>query len=232
MNLDIFVDAINLDQIKEYISESWIKGVTTNPTLIRKGGAQNYLDFAKSAAVICKELPISLEVIADDIEEMYRQALILSALGKNIFVKIPITNTQGQSTDLLIEKLVSKGVKVNITAIMTEAQVDSILKSSKSSGEIILSVFAGRIADTGVDPIPLMKRVREKISSRTDIKLLWASPREILNIIQADEIGCDIITATPEILQKMNLIGKNLTEFSLETVKMFRKDAMDAGYNF
>jgi transaldolase len=232
MNIDVFVDVMNLDQITEYISESWIKGVTTNPTLIKKGGALNYLDFAKNAAEMCDEVQISLEVIADDMEEMYRQALILSSLRKNIFVKIPITNTQSQYTDLLIEKLIAKGVRINVTAIMTEAQVDLILKSLISRGELILSVFAGRIADTGVDPIPLMKRIKEKISGRPEIKLLWASPREILNVIQADEIGCDIITATPEILQKMNLIGKNLTEFSLETVKMFRKDALDAGYNF
>jgi transaldolase len=232
MKIDIYADVLEIKQIQSLKNEDWIKGFTTNPTLIRKGGAKDYLLFAEEASRISGNFPLSLEVVADDSDQMYRQAKKLSELGNNIYVKIPITNTRGESSLSLVNKLAGEGVNINITAIMTIEQIQLINKIVKTENECILSVFAGRIADTGIDPVPYMSKIKKIIGQRKEFKLLWASPREILNLIQAEEVGCDIITATQEILQKINLLGKNLEVFSLETVQMFRNDALAAGYNF
>jgi transaldolase len=232
MKIDIYADIIDHKEITDFIDKEWIKGFTTNPTLIRKGGAKDYLAFAEEAAKKSLHLPISLEVIADDFDGMYRQAKILSELGSNIYVKIPVTNTKGESTLSVINQLVSEKVNLNITAIMTISQIELIRDSLPEKSGCILSVFAGRIADTGIDPVPFMEKVKKTISTQEEFKLLWASPREILNLIQAEKVGCDIITASSEILKKIDLIGKNLNEFSIETVQMFRSDALAAGYDF
>jgi transaldolase len=232
MKIDIYADVLEIKQIQSLKKEDWIKGFTTNPTLIRKGGAKDYLLFAEEASRVSGNFPLSLEVVADDLDQMYRQAKKLSELGNNIYVKIPITNTRGESSLSLVNKLAGEGVNINITAIMTIEQIQLINKIVKTENECILSVFAGRIADTGIDPVPYMSKIKKIIDQRKEFKLLWASPREILNLIQAEEVGCDIITATQEILQKINLLGKNLEVSSLETVQMFRNDALAAGYNF
>ncbi len=226
----IYSDVKNLQEINDYRLFGWIKGFTTNPSLIRAGGAENYIDFIRNALPLITNFPFSVEVIADDLNEMKKQALFLNRLGKNVFVKIPITNTQRNSTIPLIVDLLDEDVKVNITAIMTLNQVESIFSSVPLDKELIVSIFAGRIADTGIDPVPFMKKVSGLKPKAKEIKLLWASPREILNIFQAIECGIDIITATPEVLKKHSLLGKDLDEYSLETVKMFYEDATSAGY--
>jgi len=197
-----------------------ISGFTTNPTLLYKEGITNFKNFAKDIIPELKEKPISFEVFSDDFDEMVKQAIEISLWGKNVYVKIPITNTKGESTYDVIEKLSLLDIKLNITAITTIEQVKKILPALNKDTESYISIFAGRIADTGVNPIPTMKKALNLIKN-TDIKLIWASSREIYNIIQADEIGCHIITATNDILKKLPLLGKDLTEYSLETVQMF-----------
>lgn len=229
-NIDIYSDIKNLNDLTNFRKYEWIKGFTSNPSLVRAGGSTNYINFIKSAIPLSNNLPFSVEVISDDLDEMMDQALYLNSLGNNIFVKIPITNTKKVSTVPLVLDLMSKDIKVNVTAVMTVNQIEKIYNSIPLNKRIIISIFAGRIADTGVDPVPLMKEI-SKIKPKSNlIQLLWASPREILNILQAIECGVDIITATPEILKKFSLLGKNLEEYSLETVKMFYTDAQEAGF--
>lgn len=226
--IKIFADIINKAELIEINKNNKIAGFTTNPTLLRKGGVSNYKEFAIDILSAINK-PISFEVIADDLNEMERQALKISSWGKNVYVKIPITNTKGESTYSIIESLSKKSIKLNITAITTVKQIKKILPALKTSIGSYISVFAGRIADTGTDPLPIMKRAL-KLIDETNLELIWASPREVYNIIQAENIGCHIITCTNDILKKLPLIGKDLTEYSLETVKMFYNDAKLSGY--
>lgn len=207
-----------------------IKGFTTNPTLLRKAGVSDYQAFAREILQAIPNRPICFEVLADEFDEMERQARKISAWGKNVYTKIPVTNTQRASSVELIQRLVQAGVKLNVTALMTLDQVWEVSRALAGGPPAYVSVFAGRIADTGRDPVPLMAAAVQMLRLHPNIELIWASPRELLNIIQADLIGCHIITATNDILKKLELIGKDLHAFSLNTVKMFRDDALKAGY--
>ena len=207
-----------------------IKGFTTNPTLLRKAGVSDYRAFALDILKAIPDRPISFEVLSDEFDEMDVQAQKISAWGKNVYVKIPVTNTGGESSINLIRKLTRAGVKVNVTAMMTLAQVRDVSRALDGGPPAYVSVFAGRIADTGRDPMPLMAAAVEMLRLHPNIELIWASPREVLNIFQADLVGCPIVTATNDILKKLDLVGKDLHVFSLDTVKMFRDDALKAGY--
>jgi transaldolase len=231
LKIKLFADGADLQGIREMYSNPMIKGFTTNPTLMRKAGIQDYKAFAQQVIKNIPDRPISFEVFADEFDEMERQALEISSWGKNINVKIPVTNTKRQFTGPLIEKLSSAGVKLNITAVMTLDQVQKITNCLSPQTSAIISVFAGRIADTGIDPIPLMTHSIDIMREKPKAELIWASPRELLNIFQADSIGCHIITATNDILKKLSLVDKNLEEYSLETVEMFYRDAKEAGYS-
>lgn len=227
----LFADGADLDAIVALSRSPWIKGFTTNPTLMRKAGVPDYEQFARKVLAAVPNHPVSLEVFADDLAEMRQQALVLAAWGKNVNVKIPVSNTRGEFTGRIIEQLSAEGIALNITAVMTAQQVRRIARALDPECPAIVSVFAGRIADTGVDPIPVMRECLRILAERPAAQLLWASPRELLNVLQADAIGCHIITATVDILSKLALFGKNLIDYSLETVKMFRDDAVAAGYS-
>jgi transaldolase len=207
-----------------------VKGFTTNPTLMRRCGVTDYEAFAREALAAVGELPISFEVFADDFETMARQATRIAEWGPQVYVKIPITNTSGQSSIPLIARLASGGVKLNVTAITTLDQVRSVVDVLDPAVPAIVSVFAGRIADTGRDPVPLMREALAIVRTKPLARLLWASPRELLNIVQADDCGCDIITVTSDLLRKLVNVGRPLEEVSLDTVKMFHDDARSAGY--
>jgi len=230
LKIKIFADGADIAGMKEMNAKSWIKGFTTNPTLMRKAGVSDYEAFAGEILKEIKEKPISFEVFSDDIQEMERQALKISSWGKNVNVKIPVTNTKRQSTKALIEKLAKGGVSLNITAVMTLEQVKEVAVAMKNGPRSIISVFAGRIADSGVDPVPIITAALKFLKDFPNVELLWASPREVLNIVQADSISCHIITVTNDLLKKLDLLGKSLAEFSLDTVKMFYDDAQKAGY--
>ena len=201
-----------------------------NPTLMKKAGVENYKDFAIDILSYIKDKPISFEVFSDDFDEMEKQALEIASWGDNVYVKIPITNTKGESSQRLVQNLVKAKVKLNITAMLTIEQIKKVIPVLANGPSSYVSLFGGRIADSGIDPLPIMKNAVELLKGYPNIELLWASPRELLNIVQADEIGCHIITVTNDILKKLPLLGKNLTEFSLDTVKMFYNDARAAGY--
>jgi transaldolase len=228
MNVKIFADGADKATILELNKDTMIKGFTTNPSLLRKSGVTDYKSFALD---ILKEVtkPISFEVISDDFTEMKRQALEIASWGSNVYVKIPITNTKGDYSEGLIEDLNWSGVKINITAITLLKQVEFILKKLPYKRGVYISIFAGRIADTGVNPLPVIQEV-VKMVQNTEISIIWASPREVYNVVQADEAGCHIITCTSEILKKLPLLGKDLTEYSRETVQMFYDDAKKVGY--
>ena len=211
-------------------SDSMIQGLTTNPTLMKKAGISDYESFCKDILQKVDTKPISFEVFSDDLNEMEVQARKISTWGPNVYVKIPITNTKREFTYKLIKSLSSEGVKLNITAIMTIEQVKGVLDSLERGIESYISVFAGRIADTGVDPMPVMQDSLSLMSEYPKSELIWASPRELFNVIQADKIGCHIITATTDILKKLALLDYDLNEYSLDTVKMFYSDALEAGY--
>lgn len=230
MTVKIFADGADKESMKTMYGQDYIDGLTTNPTLMRNAGIENYEDFCKDILTFIKTKPISFEVFSDDFDEMYRQAKIISAWADNIYVKVPITNTKGDYSYDLIKKLSNEGVKVNVTAIMTKTQIKNTISSLKDDCPAYVSVFAGRIADTGQDPIDIMKYAVEQTSSMPNAEIIWASPRELLNIVQADQIGCHIITVTPDILKKLNKIGYSLDDYSLDTVKMFYDDAVSAGY--
>jgi len=219
----IFADGADRASILELNKNPFVEGFTTNPSLLRKAGVTDYKEFALDILSVIRDKPISFEVIADDNYEMYRQALEIASWGENVYVKIPITNTEGKSTEDVIRRL--DHVNLNVTAITTIKQVRRILPSLKKG---FISIFAGRIADTGINPLPIMKSALKLING-TKVELIWASPREVFNVYQAQEIGCHVITCTPDLIKKMSLQGKDLTEYSLDTVRMFYNDAKESG---
>jgi transaldolase len=231
LQIKIFADGADKKGILEMYQNPLIKGFTTNPTLMRKAGITDYQEFALDILQYIKDRPISFEVFSDDFNEMYRQAMQIASWGKNVYVKIPVTNTHGKTAYDLIHQLAKKGVKQNVTALMTLDQVLNVSQALAQGPEACISVFAGRIADTGRDPIPLMAESLEIMRQHSQLELIWASPRELLNIFHGDQISCHIITVTNDILKKLNLIGKDLKEYSLETVKMFFDDAVKAGFS-
>lgn len=214
----------------ELAQKPYVKGLTTNPTLMRKAGISDYVSFAKDVLAAIKDKPISFEVFSDDLDEMERQARIIASWAPNVYVKIPVTNTNRVSTVPLIQKLAAAGIKLNVTAILTAQQVRDVADVLSPKVPSIVSVFAGRIADTGRDPLPHMIESKQILASNPAAELLWASSRELLNIVQADEMGCHIITVTADILKKAEKMGYDLTELSLDTVKMFYDDGQKAGY--
>jgi len=230
LKVKIFADGADLNTMVSMANLNYIKGLTTNPTHMRKAGITDYRAFAKSVLDEIKLKPISFEVFSDDLNEMKEQALEISRWAENVYVKIPITNTNGSSTVEVLEFLVSQKVKVNVTALLTISQVKSVIRVLDPEVPSYISVFAGRIADTGRDPIRIMQESLQIMSENKNSELIWASPRELLNVIQADEINCHIITGTSDILNKLKLLDKDLAEYSLETVKMFRDDAVASGY--
>jgi transaldolase len=230
LKIKIFADGADLNGMLEMHEKPYIKGLTTNPTLMRKAGIADYKSFALEVLSQIKEKPISFEVFSDELAEMKRQAMEISGWGENVYVKIPITNTLGESTADVVDYLVQQDVKVNVTALMTTEQVVEIAKVLDSAVPSYVSVFAGRIADTGRDPESIMVESLEALGNLAKTELIWASPRELLNVFQAERIGCHIITATNDILQKIKLIGYDLNAYSLDTVKMFKNDAAAAGY--
>ena len=231
LNVKLFADGADLSGIKEMALNPEIAGFTTNPTLMRKAGVVDYKSFAKEVLKIVPNKPVSFEVFADDFPTMERQALEIASWGKNVNVKIPVTNTKGEFCGALVKKLSDAGVQVNVTALMTLDQVQRVTDALNPNTAAIISVFAGRIADTGRDPVPVMAKSVEIMKAKPKSELIWASPRELLNIFQAEEVGCHIITATNDILKKLSLFHKDLELFSLETVEMFYKDAQAAGFN-
>lgn len=230
LKVKIFADGADKNGILNFYKNPLIKGFTTNPTLMRMAGIGNYESFSKEILSLVPDRPFSLEVFSDDFEEMERQALMIAKWGENVYVKIPITNTKGESSVDLVSSLSEKGIKLNVTALMTLDQVRASSEALKNCPAAYISVFAGRIADTGRDPVPMMQEALHIITPYKNIELIWASPRELLNIFHADEIGCHIITVTHDILKKTELIGKNLSDYSLDTVKMFYQDGSKAGY--
>lgn len=226
----IFADGANLQQISALNQNSKISGFTTNPTLMNKAGIRDYERFAKDVLNVIEDKSLSLEVFSDDLAEMKRQAVKISSWGKNVFVKIPVTNTMSIPTSKLVKELNESGIKVNVTAVMSHIQIRDVLDSFDPELENYFSVFAGRIADTGRDPLPIMIEALERASSNKNAKLIWASPREVLNYYQAESIGCDIITMTEDLIRKLDLDNLDLEDYSLETVKMFRNDAISAGF--
>ena len=230
MRIKVFADGADLDGILELAGDPMVRGFTTNPTLMRKAGIEDYESFARKVLDHVKDRPISFEVCADDFDEMRRQAHRLSSWGPNIYVKIPVTNTEGTSSSPLIADLTADGVHLNVTGILTLAQVREVSEALSESSGAVVSVFAGRVADTGRDPVPLMAAAVELLRSFPNLELLWASPREVLNVCQADSIGCHIITVTHDLLKKLGGLGRSLEDVSLDTVRMFYRDAVDAGY--
>ena len=230
LKVKLFADGADVAGIAQLAAQSFIQGFTTNPTLMRKANVCDYREFAHQVLGLIGDRPVSFEVFSDEFAEMELQALEIASWGENVYVKIPVTNTQSESSGPLIRRLSAAGVKVNVTAVMTTRQVAEVVECLATSTAACVSVFAGRIADTGQDPVPLMREAVRLLAARPRAELIWASPRELLNILQADAIGCQIITATSDILAKLPLIDKDLDEFSLETVRMFRQDAVKAGY--
>lgn len=230
LNVKVFADGADKSGMLEMYKNPLISGFTTNPTLMKKAGIKDYKAFALDILSVIKDKPISFEVFSDDFDEMESQAMKIASWGENVYVKIPVTNTKGKSSVELIRKLSDNGVKVNVTAMMTVDQVKSVLPALKNSPGAYVSIFAGRIADTGRDPLPIMKEAVSVLKRHDNVELIWASPRELYNVIQANDIGCHIITATNDILKKLKLIGKELTQYSLETVQMFYNDARSVGY--
>ena len=230
LRVKIFADGADFDGIMKMYANPLIKGFTTNPTLMRKAGIADYEAFARKLLAAVSDRPVSLEVFADDFDEMERQAKVIASWGKNVNVKIPVTNTRREFSGPLIRELSQAGVAVNVTAMMTLDQVQQVTDCLAPGTPAIISVFAGRIADTGVDPVPMMAQAVKIMKAKPKAELIWASPRELLNIFQADAVGCHIITVTNDVLAKLGLVGKSLDDYSLETVEMFRRDAVAAGY--
>lgn len=230
LSVKLYADGADLDSMLEMHANPLIAGFTTNPTLMRKSGVKDYRAFAREILDRISDRPISFEVFADDFSVMERHAAEISSWGENVIVKIPITNTRGESSVQLFRRLADSGIRVNATALLTLSQVREACESLAEGPAANISVFAGRIADTGRDPVPLMAAAVELLRPYPNLELIWASPRELLNVFQANTIGCHIITATTDILRKLSLVGKDLGEYSLETVNMFYEDARKAGY--
>lgn len=231
LKIEIYADGADIEQMKTVYKSGKIKGFTTNPSLMKKAGIKDYKKFAEEVVREFPDVPISFEVFGDNLTVMKREAEVLSSIGNNVFVKIPVTNSKGETTTPLIKELSAKGISLNITALFTVEQVKKVVQSLEPGTKNIISVFAGRIADTGVDPKDIMEESRRICNTKPSSLLLWASPREVLNIIQADEVGADIITCTPELISKMDNIGKDLELFSLETVQMFLTDSNHLGFS-
>ncbi len=230
LKIKLFADGADIAEMKEAHKRGVVKGFTTNPTLMKKAGVTDYKAFAKAVLAEIKDHPISFEVFSDEFDKMEREAREIASWGKNVNIKIPITNTKGESSIPLIKKLSADGLSLNITAILTLGQVEALSEVLSTKVNSIVSVFAGRIADTGRDPMPIMKKSAEILKPNFKAELLWASSRELLNIFHAEACGCHIITVTNDILKKLSLVDKELDELSLDTVKMFYKDAQSAGY--
>jgi transaldolase len=230
LTVKLFADGAEKSGMLEMYAKPYIKGFTTNPTLMNKAGIKDYKAFAHDVVAAIPDRPISFEVFSDDFDEMERQAREIATWGDNVYVKIPVTNTRREPAYALVRKLAHEGVKVNVTALMTEDQVERVTAAVQGGAPSCVSVFAGRIADTGRDPVPIMRRCVEILKAAPEAELIWASPRELLNIFQADEIGCHIITVTNDILKKLSLVGKDLSDYSLDTVKMFYDDGAKAGF--
>jgi transaldolase len=226
----IYADGADHGSMCRLAANPLIRGFTTNPSLMRKAGVTEYEAFARRVIADIPDRPISFEVFADDLEGMEAQCRRIAAWGPQVYVKLPVTNTQGESIVPLLRRLAPTGVKLNVTAIFTERQLEEVSAALADAAPCCLSVFAGRIADTGVDPLPLMRLALGIMAPRKQQELIWASPRELLNIVQAHDMGCHIITVTPDILAKLPLLGKDLQAFSLETVKMFHDDALASGF--
>ena len=230
LKINLFADGADKATMLEMYRNPQIQGFTTNPTLMRKAGIADYASFARDIVGAIPDRPISFEVFADDFQEMERQARIIAAWGLNVNAKIPITNTKGEPCFDLVRKLTREGIKLNITALLTLDQVRCVASALRGGAPAFVSVFAGRIADTGIDPVPIMAASLKEIADLPGVELIWASPRELLNVVQADAIGCHIITATSDILKKLSTLGKDLAQFSLETVQMFHDDARSSGF--
>ena len=230
LKVKLFADGADIAGMKEMAANPLIKGFTTNPTLMKKAGVADYKAFALDVLKVIPDRSVSFEVFADDFSEMEQQALEIASWGKNVNVKVPVTNTKGEFAGGVIERLSRQGVKLNVTALLTLEQVERVTERLAAETPAIISVFAGRIADTGVDPLPVMKKSVEIMRAKPKSELIWASPRELLNVFQADAVGCHIITATNDILKKLSLVGKDLDQYSLETVEMFYDDAQKAGF--
>jgi transaldolase len=231
LSIKIYADGAELDGIIEMAKNPLIKGFTTNPTLMRKAGITDYKKFAHEVIAAVPDRPISFEVFSDDLEEMYTQAMEIASWGGNINIKVPVTNTKNEFAGGLIKKLSSQGIFVNVTALMTLDQVNRVMDSLQGDAPAYISVFAGRIADTGRDPMPVMAEAANISRTRPGTEIIWASPRELLNVFQANEAGVQIITVANDILNKLSLVGKDLADYSLDTVKMFRNDAVKAGFS-
>lgn len=230
LKVKIFADGADKAGMLEMYEKPFVKGLTTNPTLMKKAGITDYRAFCKDILTSINDKPLSFEVFSDDFAEMERQALEIASWGDNVYVKIPITNTKQETCYALVEKLANQKVKLNVTALMTLDQVRNVVASLDPNIPSYVSIFAGRVADTGHDPVPLMTTAVEILKTAPAAELIWASPRELLNIFQADEIGCHIITVTNDILKKLSLVGYDLNMYSLDTVKMFYADAVAAGF--
>ena len=230
LKVKIFADGADKAGMLEMYAKPFVTGLTTNPTLMKKAGITDYRAFCKEILTSIKDKPLSFEVFSDDFSEMERQAMEIASWGENVYVKIPVTNTKQETCYALVKKLAAQKVKLNVTALMTLTQVRDVVASLDPNVPSYFSVFAGRVADTGFDPVPLMAKAVEILKAAPASELIWASPRELLNIFQADDIGCHVITVTNDILKKLALVGYDLDEYSLDTVKMFYKDAVEAGY--
>jgi transaldolase len=231
LTVKIFADGADKAGMLEMYARPYIKGLTTNPTLMRKAGIANYRAFAKDILSHINDKPVCFEVLADEFAEMERQALEIAGWADNVYVKIPITNTKRETSRALVKRLSDRQVKLNVTAIMTLAQLEEVMTALNPATASYLSIFAGRIADTGIDPLPMMRKAVEMLKVNSKAELVWASSRETFNIFQANAIGCQVITVTNDILNKLSLIGYDLTEYSLDTVKMFYDDARRAGFS-
>ncbi|MEQ1908737.1 MAG: transaldolase [Vicinamibacterales bacterium] len=230
LKVKLFADGADKASMLALYGNPAITGFTTNPTLMRKAGVADYETFARDVLAVIHDRPISFEVFSDEWDDMERQARQIAAWGANVYVKIPVTNTRGESSAHVVRRLTGEGVKVNVTALMTLTQVRTVCDALTPGPAACVSVFAGRVADTGRDPVPMMAAAVEIINAYPNVELIWASPRELLNVVQADAVGCHIITATPDILAKLPTLGKDLTDFSLDTVKMFYDDGVKAGF--
>lgn len=230
LRVKLFADGADLDGIRRVSADPLIKGFTTNPTLMRKAGIADYVRFAHEVLEVVPDRPVSFEVFSDEPQEMERQARLIASWGEHVYVKIPVTDTHGVPTSGSLRRLGAAGVNLNVTGLTTVGQVEQVAACIADCERAIVSVFAGRIADTGVDPIPVMSAALDVLAAAPRAELLWASPREILNIVQADQIGCQIITVTHDLLRKTSLLGRDLTAMSLDTVRMFHDDARAAGY--